>query len=86
MIIIGESIMCLAVPAKIVRLTNNHEVALCDFIGVAKEVNVSLIANPVPGDWVIVHVGFALNRIDNKEAQKTQELLQNLASRNELNC
>lgn len=36
-----------------------------------RRVNVSLIERPVPGDWVIVHVGFALNRIDPEEAQRT---------------
>ena len=45
--------------------------AVCDIGGIEKTVNVSLIERPVPGDWVIVHVGFALNRIDPEEAQRT---------------
>lgn len=69
--------MCLAVPAKIIKIIDSDN-ALCDFNGIEKEVNVSLIANPSQGDWVIVHVGFALNRIDEKEAQKTQQLLQSI--------
>ncbi len=67
--------MCLAVPAKILEI-NDSDTALCDFNGVQKDVNVSLINDPKPGDWVIVHVGFALNRIDADEAQKTLQALE----------
>lgn len=67
--------MCLAVPAKILEI-NDSDTALCDFNGVQKNVNVSLINDPKPGDWVIVHVGFALNRIDADEAQKTLQALE----------
>lgn len=71
--------MCLAVPAKIIKLIDSEN-ALCDFNGIEKEVNVSLIENPVAGDWVIVHVGFALNRIDPIQARETQALLKDIAS------
>lgn len=71
--------MCLAVPAKIIKLINN-ETALCDFNGIEKEVNVSLIDSPREQEWVIVHVGFALNRIDEEEARKTMEILNALPS------
>ena len=67
--------MCLAVPAKILAI-NDSDTALCDFNGVQKDVNISLINDPKPGDWVIVHVGFALNRIDADEAQKTLQALE----------
>lgn len=71
--------MCLAVPAKITKLISN-ETALCDFNGIEKEVNVSLIDSPREQEWVIVHVGFALNRIDEEEARKTMEILNALPS------
>ena len=71
--------MCLAVTAKITKLINN-ETALCDFNGIEKEVNVSLIDSPRKQEWVIVHVGFALNRIDEEEARKTMEILNALPS------
>ena len=71
--------MCLAVPAKIIKLIDSEK-ALCDFNGIEKEVNVSLIENPVAGDWVIVHVGFALNRIDPIQARETLALLKDIAS------
>ena len=73
--------MCVAVPAKILKI-QSEDIALCDFNGVEKEVNVALIDNPVIGDWVIVHVGFALNRIDEKEAQTTLEMLSTLQTPN----
>ena len=66
--------MCLAVPAKILTV-KDADTALCDFNGVQKDVNISLINDPKHGDWVIVPVGFALNRIDAEEAQKTLEAL-----------
>ncbi|HBC69219.1 MAG TPA: HypC/HybG/HupF family hydrogenase formation chaperone [Sutterella sp.] len=62
--------MCLAVPGKIVTV-NSAEEALADLGGIQKTINVSLIDNPQPGDWVVVHVGFALQKIDEEQAQKT---------------
>ena len=62
--------MCLAIPGQTIWLAGDGE-AVCDIGGIEKTVNVSLIERPVPGDWVIVHVGFALHRIDPEEAQRT---------------
>lgn len=72
--------MCLAVPAKIIELRDSEN-ALCDFNGIAKEVNISLIDEPKIGDWVIVHVGFALNRINESEALQTQQILNSFTSK-----
>ncbi len=66
--------MCLAVPAKILE-RQSETVALCDMGGVKKTVDISLVPDARPDDWVIVHVGFALNKIDAEEAQKTLKLL-----------
>ena len=55
--------MCLAVPAKIIRLEDSNQ-ALCDMGGITKPIDVSLTPDAHEGDWVIVHVGFALNKID----------------------
>lgn len=71
--------MCLAVPAQIVRMNSSAE-ALCDFGGVKKAVDVTLIADPKEGDWVIVHVGFALEKIDEEKARETLELLAEAAN------
>ncbi|MDY4162531.1 MAG: HypC/HybG/HupF family hydrogenase formation chaperone [Sutterella sp.] len=62
--------MCLAVPGQI-RSTAADGTARCAVGGIEKTVDVSLIEDPKPGDWVIVHVGFALTRIDEKEAEAT---------------
>ncbi len=49
-----------------------------DFGGIVKEVNLSFIPDTKPGDYVIVHVGFALSRVDEEEARKTLELLKEI--------
>lgn len=67
--------MCLAVPGQIKSVEADGQNAIAIMGGIEKPVNVSLIDNPQIGDWVIVHVGFALNRIDEAEAQKTLALL-----------
>ncbi|MDY3115707.1 MAG: HypC/HybG/HupF family hydrogenase formation chaperone [Sutterella sp.] len=66
--------MCLAIPGQITQVSTN-DMAICNIGGIEKEVNVALIEAPSAGDWVIVHVGFALNRIDEDEAQRTIEAL-----------
>lgn len=54
--------MCLAVPAKVIKINNAH--AEVDIMGVRKEVNILLIDNLNIGDKVMVHAGFAINKID----------------------
>ncbi len=66
--------MCLAVPAKILQ-RKSDAVAICDMGGVQKDVDISLVPDAQPDDWVIVHVGFALNKINPEEAEKTLKLL-----------
>ena len=68
--------MCLAVPAEILSVSPNGSDAMASIGGIEKPVDVSLIAHPVPGDWVIVHVGVALNRINAKEAEETRRILE----------
>lgn len=70
--------MCLAMPAKIIQLLEQNN-ALCDFNGVEKEVNVSLIEDPKVNEWVIVHVGFALNRINEEKALQTLSMMAQLS-------
>lgn len=65
--------MCLAVPARIESV--NGMMALCRMEGLSKEVDITLVPQVRPGDWVIVHVGFALQKIDETKAQETLELL-----------
>ncbi len=65
--------MCLAIPARVVELLEN-DAALIDVGGVRKEISVALVEGVVVGDYVIVHVGYALNRLDPEEAEKTLAL------------
>ena len=60
--------MCLAVPAQLTTVSPDGMTAAAMIGGIEKDVDVSLIDDPKSGDWVIVHVGFALNRIDEAEA------------------
>jgi len=77
--------MCLALPGQIVELRDREAgIALVDLSGVRREVNVSLADDPgMPlgeGDWVLVHVGFALARIDEGQARDTLALLRQAAA------
>lgn len=62
--------MCLAIPARVVALPV-PDTALVDLGGVRKEVSLALVDGVAPGDYVIVHVGYALTRLDPEEAERT---------------
>jgi hydrogenase expression/formation protein HypC len=64
--------VCLAIPAKITEL-RDHEMATVDVGGVQQEVCVALLEDLKIGDYVIMHVGYALNKLDPDEAAKTLE-------------
>jgi hydrogenase expression/formation protein HypC len=64
--------MCLAVPAKILEITGDK--AIAEFGGVKREVMVNLLANVKVGDYVIVHTGFAIETLDEREALETLKL------------
>ncbi|MBK1713732.1 HypC/HybG/HupF family hydrogenase formation chaperone [Rubrivivax gelatinosus] len=69
--------MCLALPALVVERRDGDE-ALVDLGGVRKSVSLALVPEAVPGDYVIVHVGFAIGRIDPEEAARTLALFAEL--------
>jgi len=71
--------VCLAVPMRIAELLPAG-MALAEHDGVRKEVSVALIKDPAVDDYVIVHVGFALSKVDPKEARATLDLLAELAA------
>ncbi len=61
--------MCLAIPARVIEWQNRADcLALVDFGGVRRTVSLQLLPEAVPGDWVIVHAGFALSRLEDDEA------------------
>jgi hydrogenase expression/formation protein HypC len=73
--------MCLGIPGRIVEITDpSRKLALVEISGVRREVNVACIAGDGPldaliGAWALIHVGFAMSRIDEQEAAKTLEVL-----------
>lgn len=76
--------MCLAIPARVVAVVDAVErLAEVDLAGVRRRVHVGLVdgeRDTAPGDWVLVHVGFAISRIDEAEAEATLELLRQMGS------
>lgn len=65
--------MCLAIPAKVVQVGDGDS-AVVDLGGVKKEISLALVDDVAEGDYVIVHVGYALNKLDPEEAEKTLAL------------
>lgn len=65
--------MCLAIPAQVVELRPDDN-ALVDLAGVKKEISLALLEGVAVGDYVIVHVGYALNKLDPDEATRTLRL------------
>ena len=77
--------MCLAIPGQILEITDEeNRLARVDVVGVRRTVNIGLLdvdgSGMAPGDWVLIHVGFALSKIDEQEAAATLRLLQQMGS------
>ena len=70
--------MCLAIPSKIVKIEDN--VATIDVDGVRREASLLLVENPKVGDYVIVHAGFAINKINEEDALTSLKLIREAAS------
>jgi len=78
--------MCLGIPGQIIEITDvKQKLAVVNVGGVKRQVNIACIVDeqhPVEscvGDWALIHVGFAMNRINEKEAMETLQLLEELA-------
>jgi hydrogenase expression/formation protein HypC len=77
--------MCLAIPGRVVEITDEHnQLAKVDVSGVLRNVNVGLLDGIQSGDWVLIHVGFALSKVDEDEAHATLLLLQQMGEAFEL--
>lgn len=76
--------MCLAIPAEVVEVTED-ETAVVDFGGAKKRVSLALVDDVERGDFVLVHAGFAIEKVDAEEALKTRELFEELERLNEAN-
>ncbi len=73
--------MCLAIPGQVIAFVDPaNQLATVDVVGVRRTVNVGLLAmedaGVGPGDWVLIHVGFAISKIDEAEASATLALLE----------
>ena len=71
--------MCLAIPARVVELLPDDQCVI-DLGGVRKEISLALVSDIVVGDYVIVHVGYALSKLDQVEAELTLELFAEMAA------
>jgi len=75
--------MCLAIPGQVIELVDErNRLAKVDVAGVRRNVNIGLLdddgVGARPGDWVLIHVGFAMSKVDEEEAQATLRLLQRM--------
>ena len=75
--------MCLAIPGQIIEIVDDaNHLAQVDVAGVKRNVNIGLLVaegdEPVIGDWVLIHVGFALSKVDEQEAMATRKLLEGM--------
>jgi hydrogenase expression/formation protein HypC len=78
--------MCLGIPGKVIETYREHDVLMgkVDFSGVCKRVCLEHVPEVQPGEYVLVHVGFALSRIDEAEAQLVFEFLRQMDQLDEL--
>ncbi|MBA2545310.1 MAG: HypC/HybG/HupF family hydrogenase formation chaperone [Solirubrobacterales bacterium] len=75
--------MCLAIPGQVVEVTDEaNRLAKVDVAGVQRNINIGLLdaeGEPAgPGDWVLIHVGFALSKVDEDEARSTLKMLEGM--------
>ena len=78
--------MCLAIPGQVIEIVDDaNRLAKVDVAGVRRNVNVGLLdadgdGGVGPGDWVLIHVGFAISKVDEEEAHATLELLRGMGA------
>lgn len=77
--------MCLGIPGQIVEVVDaEHNIVKADVGGVRRNINAALLADGPDavgvGDWVLIHVGFAMSKIDAEEARQTREFLESLGT------
>jgi hydrogenase expression/formation protein HypC len=77
----GECHMCLAIPGKVIEIaSDNPRSALVDVVGMRRKVDLGLLEDdrPMPGDWVLIHVGFAMSKISEADAMDQMRTLEML--------
>lgn len=73
--------MCLGIPGKVIEMVDEaNALAKVDVSGVRRNVSVALVRSEgiAPGDWVLIHVGFAMSKIDEREAHETLRILREM--------
>jgi hydrogenase expression/formation protein HypC len=74
--------MCLGIPGEIVEIMDGEraDLAKVDVSGVRRAINIGLLENEplAPGDWVLIHVGFAMSKIDEAEARAAMDFLESI--------
>jgi hydrogenase expression/formation protein HypC len=71
--------MCLGIPAKVTIVDDSRQ-GKVDYLGTKVRVDFSLLEDVRPGDWVIIHAGFAITKLDEVEARETLDLLREIAA------
>jgi hydrogenase expression/formation protein HypC len=77
--------MCLAIPGEVLEVVDDsNRLAMVDVAGVRRNVNIGLLdeggEGVGPGDWVLIHVGFAISKVDEEEALATRRLLEGMGA------
>ncbi len=77
--------MCLAIPGQVLEIVDeSNRLARVDVAGVKRNVNIGLLdedqGGAGPGDWVLIHVGFAISKVDEAEAEATRKLLEGMGT------
>jgi hydrogenase expression/formation protein HypC len=72
--------MCLGIPGRLVEVLDDDHLARVDVNGAGRIINIALLEDEalVPGDWVLIHVGFAMSKIDEDEARQTLRALRSM--------
>jgi len=77
--------MCLAIPSRVVEIDEVSKTAVVETFGVKRKVSTMLLNEPLQvGDYVLIHVGFAMEKIDPEEAKKTLELFKEMFPEEEI--
>ncbi|MFW9952624.1 MAG: HypC/HybG/HupF family hydrogenase formation chaperone [Candidatus Thorarchaeota archaeon] len=77
--------MCLAIPGKIIKFNDDGNTAEVDFDGIVQDVVIALISDPKIGNYVIVHAGYAIEQMNEKEALEAIEQWKEIAQDQDLN-
>ena len=77
--------MCLSIPSQVIAIDNDRQSVTVDTLGVRRDVSSHLIAEPLElGDYVLIHIGFVMNKIDKEDALHSIELYREIVTKLEL--